>query len=237
MMNLKMSKLRKGKWSFEFYNFDHLLVFQGLVFNSINDSFSSGILEGRTLLAVFNQYPKMVLDYICYDYIFITNNALKELTNECGEQNKYIRALINFRDIKFDFKNNQIHSGEMPINGIAGCSNFDGEIISKIELQNSYYYGTSLKRIFEINPYYIINLINCDKINISNKVCDELKGFSCYTQLLKAIEEKEIEKEEDIRERQMQEDSFWDDYDNNYNATRGYQDAFDGDPDAEWNVY
>ena len=35
----------------------------------------------------------------------------------------------------------------------------------------------------------------------------------------------------------MQDDAFWNDYDNNYNANRRYQDAFDGDPDAEWNVY
>ena len=54
-MNLKISKLKKGKWSFEFYNLDTIPVYQGSVFNSINDSFSSGILEGRTLLDVFNQ--------------------------------------------------------------------------------------------------------------------------------------------------------------------------------------
>lgn len=236
-MNFKISKLKKGKWSFEFYNLDTIPVYQGSVFNSINDSFSSGILEGRTLLDVFNQYPKMVYDYIFDDYIFITNEALKELVNKYGEQDPHIRTLINGRDINFSFNKSQIHSADMPINGIAGCRNFDGKTICERKLQNSYYYGTSLKKIFEVHPNYIISLINSGKISISRKACDELKEFSYYTKLLKAIEEKKIEKEEEERERQMQDDAFWDDYDNNYNANRGYQDAFDGDPDAEWNVY
>lgn len=103
-MNFKISKLKKGKWSFEFYNLDTIPVYQGSVFNSINDSFSSGILEGRTLLDVFNQYPKMVYDYIFDDYIFITNEALKELVNKYGEQDPHIRTLINCRDINFSFR-------------------------------------------------------------------------------------------------------------------------------------
>ena len=167
----------------------------------------------------------------------ITNEALKELVNKYGEQDPHIRTLINGRDINFSFNKSQIHSADMPINGIAGCRNFDGKTICERKLQNSYYYGTSLKKIFEVHPNYIISLINSGKISISRKACDELKEFSYYTKLLKAIEEKEIEKEEEERERQMQDDAFWDDYDNNYNANRGYQDAFDGDPDAEWNVY
>lgn len=145
-MNFKISKLKKGKWSFEFYNLDTIPVYQGSVFNSINDSFSSGILEGRTLLDVFNQYPKMVYDYIFDDYIFITNEALKELVNKYGEQDPHIRTLINCRDINFSFKKSQIRSVDMPINGIAGYRIFDGKTIFARKLQNSYYYGTSLKK-------------------------------------------------------------------------------------------
>ena len=179
----------------------------------------------------------MVYDYIFDDYIFITNEALKELVNKYGEQDPHIRTLINCRDINFSFKKSQIRSADMPINGIAGCRNFDGKTICARKLQSSYYYGTSLKKIFEVNPSYIIDLIDRNMISISDNASDELKESRYYTKLLEAIEEKEIEKEEEERERQMQNDAFWDDYDNNYNANRGYQDAFDGDPDAEWNVY
>ena len=41
-------------------------------------------------------------------------------------------------------------------------------------------------------------------ISISDNACDELKESRYYTKLLEAIEEKEIEKEDERRERQMQ---------------------------------
>lgn len=236
MFNQLKTKMKKGEWYFGL-EFDNIPIFQGQIFYSINDKFPSETFDGKTLLSVFEQFPRKIINYLRSDYFFITNSALEELLKEYSEKKKnYINSLINIRDSKFFFKNSQIYSADLPINGMAGFRKFDGEVISQMESEVSFYYGNTLKEIFENNPSYIINLITTHNINIPLEICDEFKTFTGYTRLEDAVKEEEEMKKELERERQMEEISYWEAYDAHYNSTKGYQDAFEGDSDAEWNI-
>ena len=46
-MNFKISKLKKGKWSFEFYNLDTIPVYQGSVFNLKSATIIQYTIKGR----------------------------------------------------------------------------------------------------------------------------------------------------------------------------------------------
>lgn len=212
----------------------------GEKFTSIFDRFHSGRFVGQKLASVFMKYPKKVLELQQKNKIFICTNALHQLWQKFHKSDKDILLrLIGARDVKLLYLYGTIKCVEDRILGriYSGMENY-GQLRAfclPVEEYN-YYAGLSVKQILDIDPLYIIRLINNRKIKVSRDLLYDLDALGVLDEQLKeAIEynvmEQEAEKAE--QEYRYKEWAYRSEYES---IEEGYRDAFEGDPEAEWNI-
>ena len=104
----------------------------------------------------------------------------------------------------------------------------------------------TIKELFEQDFSYIEGLIRLKRVRVSPDVLIALKDVteSAYStrmdSLIKFVENWETEIEdwenEENERRYSEYRAFQEEEERRYYENEGYRDAFDGDPDAEWNI-
>ena len=220
------------------YSFLHIIN-SGERFFTIFDKFHNGEYVGQTLASVFNKYSEKVIELQTKDLIFIGTNALHQLYQKFGTTKKeLLTKLIRIRDFKLDYQDRLISSIDDSIIGKIHSgykkSTFGG-IWPREEF--NFYEGRSIKDIVKEDPLYIKGLIKGRNIIVSYSFKSDLEKNSLLDDQLKAAIDYNIEmREQDERDRQDEIDSLWEEEERRWYENEGYRDAFDNDPDAEWNI-
>lgn len=213
--------------------------FKSQIFLTIFDTFRSGEFTGKTLSSVFKENIKELKKLVFGNNIFIATNALKQLNQKyCNSHKEEILQLIRLRDQKLCYTEDILYSCEEIANGQAayyGKSPFFEHLIP-VE-QEIFYNGKSYKQVFSHDPKYLIGLVNNMIIRVDSCFINGIdKAAPFYEQLKKAIDYNVECQEEEQKARWEEEQAAWEREEQRYYTNEGYWDAFDGDPEAYWNI-
>ena len=101
----------------------------------------------------------------------------------------------------------------------------------------SFYSELPIKKVFDINPAYVIILIKNRIINVELDVLNGMDEKSKHYKLLKEVVIENVESQErEYQERLDKESYALEEEERRYYQNEGYRDAFDGDPEAQWNI-
>ena len=118
----------------------------------------------------------------------------------------------------------------------SSCVLWHKSIFYPIE-QEIFYNGKTYKQIFTLDSKYVIGLVNINKINVNSSFIDGIaEDAPFYKQLKDAVSYNEECQEQERRARLAEEQAAWEREEQRYYANEGYWDAFDGNPDAYWNI-
>lgn len=230
------SKVKSYPWAliiepFGDMSLKKMYVYEGPMFFSVSDTFRTGPHTGHSFLQVFRKEPSKIEKYIITGHMYMTTDLLKELKDieDIEDNNRAFSILLATRDSKLSFK---------PINDINdeirgyGAYRSDDRLLHMTFLA-SWYEKMSFADVFKMDPQYVISLVELNDIYIVGNVLDELGKYDRAQELRNSLKRK-LEK---------QKDDTSDDFDYmrekeelRYYENEGYRDAYDGNPDAQWNT-
>ena len=215
--------------------------YNGEIIDSTQYVFKKGKYEGMTLQYIADMCWRGIIKYIDYGLIFITKECLAQL--QCGKSK--LAAIRAANDSKLDF-----------------CRVFSIEDELYTKPFSCSYQGQSFREIAESDPHYLIKVIERGffptygknqrfyaedrSSSLYNdeeglrKLLENLKWKGVaekFTSLLeKTIKRMEEQIEEENAQMQAYIESQWEEEERRYFENEGYWAAFEGDPDAEWNI-
>ena len=211
--------------------------FFGEYFHSALDVFRVGRFVGKTLSYVFKNYPKELNKLLFSGCIFIESYALRQLEQIYGKSHrKSLNKLYIYRDMWFIF--DDICYSDDKIVGHSFLHTKLAWIWSKSPARvESFYSELPIKKVFDINPAYVIILIKNRIINVELDVLNGMDEKSKHYKLLKEVVIENVESQErEYQERLDKESYALEEEERRYYQNEGYRDAFDGDPEAQWNI-
>ncbi len=211
--------------------------FIGEIFESVFDTFRSGKFVGKTLSYVFKNSPKDLNKLTLAGCIFINPVALMQLEEIYGKSHRALldRLIIN-RDVQF-YYGEKIYSSNDRIVGHASIYTRLSRAFGGSMDVETFYSRLPIDKVFDTNPQYVLILIKNRLINVDYGVLDGINDNSpYYSQLEEAVEGNVNEQEAEYQDRLEAEQAAWEEEEMRYNREEGYRDAFDNDPEAEWNI-
>lgn len=229
--------------------------YKGVIIDSPSFIFETGKYKGKTLQEIIELCWRGVIKYIDYGLIHITKNCFDNLY--CSEPKK--SSIMAANDAKLEFC--KIYSINDEIYSKPYACNFQGEIFIDVVRNNPKYLAMLLRRGFM--PRYGFNqkfyaVDRSDTLTYGNvsyfsdekcistgekwvsNILSQLgnKGINNeLTKFLKNLDSYLEECLEDAHLRRIEaEERYWAEEDLRYYQNEGYWDAFDGNPDAEWNI-
>jgi endogenous inhibitor of DNA gyrase (YacG/DUF329 family) len=142
-----------------FVHGDAVHVYEGMIFNTIADTFRGSVCTGKTLSMLFGTAPTEILKLVKARKIFISNVALYQLCQRYGD--KYRNLLLRLiRERDKMLYNNRKQYGHCSLDcecGIFGVDQSTGKYC--LLRQSSFYETYRPEQIFSLDPDYIIDLI------------------------------------------------------------------------------
>lgn len=196
--------------------------------------FERGKYEGRTLQDLMSRSWKGVLKYIDYGFIMLTPNLFYHLNGK--EEN--LRVLQVACDAKQEFES--ISSVHDVLRSYPFASKHEGETLLSVAKSDPEYLRQLAKRSFTYyhgNNQHYYTPDSGLRFNDFESICRELKEHHVNMELISQIREYHKEKEErdEIRERYYQ-DRYEAEMEREF-LEDAYREAYNDDPDAEWNTY
>ena len=223
-----------------FVHRDAVHVYEGMIFNTIADTFRGSVCTGKTLSMLFGTAPTEIVKLVTARKIFISNIALYQLCQRYGDQHRnLLLKLIRGRDkMLYNTRKQYRHSS---LDCECGIFEVDQSTEKYCLLRQSSFYETySLEQICSFDPDYIIELIYNKSIIVGPDFLDicgeDFKSTPEFLRLEKAVNWQVdylegFQKDEEDQQRQRFELQQEED-----DIRQSYEDAFEEDPDAEWNV-
>ena len=211
--------------------------YNGEIIDSPHYVFKKGKYQGKSLQQIINYCWRGIIKYIDYGLIFITKECFDNLFCERERLNSVKAA----NEAKLLFCRVYSINDELYANPL-GCS-VQGEIFEDVATNNPNYlsnliergyfprYGRN-QRFYAIDRsakilgdsdgiQYILEQLN--RKGITNRLTTTLESINDY------FEDCNRQKEEECKR-------YWEEEEKRYYDNEGYWAAFEGDPEAEWNI-
>ena len=217
--------------------------YKGEIISTPNYIFQTGKYSGRSLQQVIDRCWRGIIRYIDYGLIFITKDCFDSII--CDKETLYkIRAA---NDAKLSFCRVYSINDELYSKPLA-CSVQGQSFIDVVRSDPKYL----LRLIFRGYNFYEIYCSN-SRFFAEDRSADILGDFDGITSILEQLRKKGVNniisnylenllEELEYRERQNEEarreayEYALEEEERRYYQEEAYRDAFDGDPDAEWNI-
>lgn len=211
-----VSKLEKGKWQWNTFLGKDVLYFSGTVFSSIFDTFCYGPLTGMSLSLAFKKEFKLLIKYLCYESIFVTTSAMKQLYQKYNDEypEKIARIIIR-RDYLYDFENIK-ETTDIIIGKAAYWGKEEREArYYGLVIDYAWYDGMTFDSLVKSDLGYITEMVRTCKIKVSQNILSKYsKSEPFYEQLKDAFfEQNSIIVEEEEMKREARE-AEWERYEN-----------------------
>ena len=206
-------------------------VYEGPMFFTVFDTFRTGPHTGQRFLQVYRKEASKIEKYILSDHMFMTTDLLKELKDieHINDKNRAFSMLLATRDSKLSFM--PIKDIRDEIRGIGAYRSDD--VLFHMTFLTSWYEKMTFADVFKKDPQYVISLVELNDINIDDNVLDELEKDDRIQELRDCLQKK-------IEKQKKEYDDYYDymreEEERRYYENEGYRDAYDGNPDAEWNT-
>lgn len=197
----------------------------GFFIKDVNFIFPKSKYEGLTLSQMVKLHPKAVRLYLFHRNIYILPKVIDDLENVSLKQKSSLRRIVESY-LTFD----EINTDNPQLCSKTYKSHFDGYSILEIITEDPEYLPyviSHAKGRLMIDTQYLEELIENSH---SSKVTSTLE--SCLKEIENILEEQKEAEEAYQREMDYlaeKEEMRW--YEN-----EGYREAFDNNPDAEWNI-
>ena len=212
----------KNKW---------MHIYDGPMFFSVYDTFRTGPNTGYSFLQIYRKEPSKIEKYIISDHMYMTTDLLKELKDieDIKDNNRAFSMLLATRDSKLSFM--PIKDIRDEIRGIGAYRSDD--VLFHMTFLTSWYEKMTFADVFKKDPQYVISLVELNDINIDDNVLDELEKYDRIQELRDCLQKK-------FEKQKKEYDDYYDymreEEERRYYENEGYRDAYDGNPDAEWNT-
>ncbi len=206
-------------------------VYEGPMFFTIYDTFRTGPHTGRCFLQVYRKEASKIEEYILSDHMYMTTELLKELKDveKINDNNRAFSMLLATHDSKLSFM--PIKDIEDEIRGIGAYRSDD--VLSHMTFQTSWYEKMTFADVFKKDPQYVISLVELNDIHIGQNVLNDLEQYDRIQELRNCLQKRNEKQNDDS-------DDYYDymreEEERRFYENEGYRDAYDGNPDAEWNT-
>lgn len=196
----------------------------GFPINSADFVFPKSKYEGLTISEMVRQHPKALELHMLHSNIYIFPNVIKHLDITQQQRCRLIRVVESY--LTFE----EINSTNQHLHSKTYESNYENLNIEQIIKEDSQYLPYVIKHAkgrFMIDLDYLNDLIEKSTSPIVTSVLQEC--IDCIEEILEEQRCAEEAYEREIAYIQEQEElRYW--------QNEGYREAFDGDPEAEWNI-
>lgn len=215
------------------------IKFTGEIIDSPDYVFSTGKYKDKSLQYIIEYCWRGVIKYVDYGLIYITNDCIRQL--KCSPQK--LTALKVANDAKLIFcrihnSNDELYSKPFP-------STYQGELLRDVIVEDPLYVYSLFYRA--IYPFYgsnqryyafdqVSSIFDKDKTSSLKRILDHLaikKIDGRYVEKLESIL-KDLEEEE--KQYEIEEHYRWMEEVEKDIIKDGYREAFNDDPEAEWNI-
>lgn len=208
-----------------------MTVYEGPMFYTVYDTFRTGPHTGHSFLQVFRKEASKIEKYILSDHMYMTTDLLKELKDveHVNDKNRAFSMLLATRDSKLSFM--PIKDIRDEIRGIGAYRSDD--VLFHMSFQTSWYEKMTFADVFKKDPQYVISLVELSGIHIEQNVLNDLEQYERIQELRNSLQRR-------LKKQNDDSDDYYDDMreeeERRYYENEGYQDAYDGNPDAQWNT-